>query len=159
MPCVVNVHLLARDQARHKLKIGVKNMKKYKVIITSAKDVKLLNDKISINSLFTVGETINNNLLHVGVNVATDKRVIDGMKELAHKRGYCTNKDWMTFDDDLCGHKYAVCCKHKDIASKQYIVDECECLEDATNDLNKWRHSGTDYSYYILDTDNNKILN
>ena len=156
---MVNVHLLARDQARHKLKIGVKNMKKYKVIITSAKDVKLLNDKISIDSLFTVGETINNNLLHVGVNVATDKRVIDGMKELAHKRGYCTNKDWMTFDDDLCGHKYAVCCKHKNIASKQYIVNECECLEDATNDLNKWRHSGTDYDYYILDTDNNKILN
>ena len=55
--------------------------------------------------------------------------------------------------------KYAVCCKHKNIASKQYIVNECECLEDATNDLNKWRHSGTDYSYYILDTDNNKILN
>lgn len=134
-------------------------MKKYKVIITSAKDVKLLNDKISIDSLFTVGETINNNLLHVGINVATDKRVIDGMKELAHKRGYCTNKDWMTFDDDLCGHKYAVCCKHKNIASKQYIVNECECLEDATNDLNKWRHSGTDYSYYILETDNNKILN
>lgn len=66
---------------------------------------------------------------------------------------------WILFNDDLCGHKYAVCCKHKNIASKQYIVNECECLEDATNDLNKWRHSGTDYSYYILDTDNNKILN
>lgn len=35
-------------------------MKKYKVIITSAKDAKLLNDKIATDSLFTVGETITN---------------------------------------------------------------------------------------------------
>ena len=33
-------------------------MKKYEVIISSAKDVKLLNDKITTDSLFTVGETI-----------------------------------------------------------------------------------------------------
>lgn len=141
------------------LKIGEKEMKKYKVIITSAKDVKLLNDKIATDSLFTVVETITNNPLHVGINVVTDERIIDSMKELAHKRGYCTNKDWMTFDDDLCGHKYAICSKHKNIACKQYIVDECEYLNDAINDLNKWRHSGTDYSYYMLDTDNNKVLN
>ena len=103
-------------------------MKKYKVIITSAKDVKLLNDKIATDSLFTVGETITNNPLHVGINVVTDERIKDSMRELAHKRGYCTNKDWMTFDDDLCGHKYAICSKHKNIACKQYIVDECEHL-------------------------------
>ena len=85
-----------RDLARHKvkLKIGEKNMKKYKVIISSAKDVKLLNDKIAIDSLFTVGETITNNPLHVGVNVVTDKRIIDSVKELAHKRGYCTHKNY-----------------------------------------------------------------
>lgn len=117
-------------------------MKKYKVIITSAKYVKLLNDKISIDSLFTVGETINNNLLHVGVNVVTDKRVIDGMKELAHKRGYCTNKDWMTFDDDLCGHKYAVCCKHKNIASKQYLSRKAVSLSISAY-LNVWPVSVT----------------
>ena len=34
----------------------------------------------------------------------------------------------------------------------------CEYLNDAINDLNKWRHSGVDFSYYILDTDNNKVL-
>lgn len=134
-------------------------MKKYEVIISSAKDVKLLNDKIATNSLFTVGETITNNPLHVGINVVTDDRIIDSMKELAHKRGYCTNKDWMTFYDcDLFFHKYAVCSKHVKNNSWQYIVDSCECLNDALNDLNKWRHSGVDFSYYILDTDNNKVL-
>ena len=96
-------------------------MKKYKVIIASAKDVKLLNDKIATDSLFTVGETITNNPLHVGINVVTDERIKDSMRELANKRGYCTNKDWMTFDDDLCGHKYAICSKYKNIACKQYL--------------------------------------
>ena len=72
-------------------------MEKYKVIITSAKDVKLLNDKIATDSLFTVGETITNSPLHVGINVVTDERIKDSMRELANKRGYCTNKDWMTF--------------------------------------------------------------
>ena len=61
-------------------------MKKYKVIIASAKDVKLLNDKIATDSLFTVGETIINNPLHVGINVVTDKRIIDSVKEFANKR-------------------------------------------------------------------------
>lgn len=134
-------------------------MKKYEVIISSAKDVKLLNDKIATDSLFTVGETITNNPLHVGINVVTDERIIDSMQELAHKRGYCTNKDWMTFYDcDLFFHKYAVCSKNVKNNSWQYIVDSCECLNDALNDLNKWRHSGVDFSYYILDTDNNKVL-
>lgn len=68
-------------------------MKKFRVVITSAKDVKLLNDKIAIDSLFTVGETITNNPLHVGINVVTDERIQDSMRELAHKRGYFTNKD------------------------------------------------------------------
>lgn len=65
----------------------------------------------------------------------------------------------MTFYDcDLFFHKYAVCSKHVKNNSWQYIVDSCECLNDALNDLNKWRHSGVDFSYYILDTDNNKVL-
>lgn len=67
-----------------------KRMKKFRVVITSAKDVKLLNDKIATDSLFTVGETITNNPLHVGVNVVTDERIKDSMRELANKRGYCT---------------------------------------------------------------------
>ena len=70
-----------------------KEMKKYEVIISSAKDVKLLNDKIAIDSLFTVGETITNNPLHVGINVVTDERIKDSMRELANKRGYRTNKN------------------------------------------------------------------
>ena len=37
------------------LKIGENEMKKYKVIIASAKDVKLLNDKIAIDMQFAVG--------------------------------------------------------------------------------------------------------
>lgn len=79
-------------------------MKKYKVIIASAKDVKLLNDKIAIDSLFTVGETITNNPLHVGINVVTDERIKDSMRELANKRGYCTNEPFPTaVGDCLCG--------------------------------------------------------
>lgn len=99
-------------------------MKKYKVIITSAKDVKLLNDKIATDSLFTVGETITNSPLHVGVNVVTDKRIIDSVKELAHKRGYCTPKNYLSVDDELCGHKYAICSKHVSIGCRQYIEME-----------------------------------
>lgn len=60
-------------------------MKKFRVVITSAKDVKLLNDKIATDSLFTVGETITNNPLRVGVNVVTDERIKDSMRELANK--------------------------------------------------------------------------
>ena len=83
-------------------------MKKFRVVITSAKDVNLLNDKIAIDSLFTVGETITNNPLHVGVNVVTDERIKDSMRELANKRGYCTNKDWMTFDDGANSYMWAI---------------------------------------------------
>lgn len=83
-------------------------MKKFRVVITSAKDVNLLNDKIAIDSLFTVGETITNNPLHVGVNVVTDERIKDSMRELANKRGYCTNKDWMTFDDGANPYMWAI---------------------------------------------------
>ena len=56
-------------------------MKKYEVIISSAKDVKLLNDKISIDSLFSVGETITNNPLVIGENVISDKRILDSFNE------------------------------------------------------------------------------
>lgn len=133
-------------------------MKKYKVIIASAKDVKLLNDKIATDSLFTVGETITNNPLHVGVNVVTDKRIIDSVKDLAHKRGYCTPKNYLSVDDDLCGYKYAVCSKHREFKNRQYIEMEWDMLVNAQNDLSNWRRSGLNYSYYILDTDNNKVL-
>lgn len=114
-------------------------MKKYKVIITSAKDVKLLNDKISIDSLFTVGETITNNPLHVCINVVTDERIKDSMRELANKRGYCTNKDWMTFDDDLCGHKYAIC-------SKQAV--KCGCRR-----LLMWCWQSSTYTTFATSTE------
>ena len=56
-------------------------MKKYKVIIASAKDVKLLNDKIAIDSLFSVGETITNSPLVIGENVISDKRILDSFNE------------------------------------------------------------------------------
>ena len=56
-------------------------MKKYKVIIASAKDVKLLNDKISIDSLFKVGETITNSPLVIGENVISGKRILDSFNE------------------------------------------------------------------------------
>ena len=133
-------------------------MKKYKVIIASAKDVKLLNDKISIDSLFTVGETITNNPLHVGINVVTDERIKDSMRELANKRGYCINKDWMTFDDDLCGYRYAICSGHREFKNRKYLEAEWDNLPKAINDIWNWRRSGLNYDYYILDTDNNKVL-
>ena len=63
------------------LKIGENEMKKFRVVITSAKDVKLLNDNIAIDSLFTVGETITNNPLVIGENVISDKRILDSFNE------------------------------------------------------------------------------
>lgn len=133
-------------------------MKKYKVIIASAKDVKLLNDKIATDSLFTDGETITNSPLHVGVNVVTDKRIIDSVKELAHKRGYCTPKNYLSVDDELCGYKYAVCSTHREFKNRQYIEEEWDMLVNAQNSIWTWRRSGLNYDYYILDTDNNKVL-
>ena len=56
-------------------------MKKFRVVITSAKDVKLLNDKIAIDSLFSVGETITNSPLVIGENVISDKRILDSFNE------------------------------------------------------------------------------
>lgn len=133
-------------------------MKKYKVIISSSKDVKLLNDKIAIDSLFTVGETITNNPLHVGVNVVTDKRIIDSVNELAHKREYCTPKNYLSVDDDLCGYRYAICSEHREFKNRKYLEVEWDNLPKAINDIWNWRRSGLNYDYYILDTDNNKVL-
>ena len=133
-------------------------MKKYKVIIASAKDVKLLNDKIAIDSLFTVGETITNNPLHVGVNVVTDKRIIESVKEFVNKRCYCTSKNYISVDDDLCGYRYAICSGHREFKNRQYLEVEWYNLPKAINDIWNWRHSGLNYNYYILDTDNNKVL-
>lgn len=133
-------------------------MKKYKVIIASAKDVKLLNDKIATDSLFTAGETITNNPLHIGVNVVTDKRIIDSVKEFANKRGYCTPKNYLSVDDDLCGYRYAICSVHREFKYRQYFEMEWDNLPKAINDIWNWRRSGLNYNYYILDTDNNKVL-
>ena len=133
-------------------------MKKFRVVITSAKDGKLLNDKISIDSLFTVGESITNNPLHVGINVVTDKRIIDSVKELAHKRVYCTSKNYISVDDDLCGYRYAICSGHREFKNRKYLEMEWDNLQKAINDIWNWRRSGLNYDYYILDTDNNKVL-
>lgn len=67
--------------ARHKLKIGDKEMKKYRLYVKSEKDLKALNEKIAIDSLFSVGETITNNPLVIGENVTNDKRILDSFNE------------------------------------------------------------------------------
>ena len=98
------------------------------------------------------------NPLHVGVNVVTDKRIIDSVKELAHKRGYCTHKNYLSIDDDLCGYRYAICSGHREFKNRQYLEVEWDNLPKAINDIWNWRRSGLNYDYYILDTDNNKVL-
>ena len=140
------------------LKIGEKKMKKYRLFISSKNDLKELNKKIAIDSLFTVGETITNNPLHVGINVVTDERIINSVKELAQKRGYCTHKNYLSVDDDLCGYRYAICSGHREFKNRQYLEVEWDNLPKAINDIWNWRRSGLNYDYYILDTDNNKVL-
>lgn len=44
-------------------------MKKYRLFISSKKDLKAINKKIAIDSLFSVGETITNSPLVIGENV------------------------------------------------------------------------------------------
>lgn len=56
-------------------------MKKYRLFISSKKDLKVLNKKIAIDSLFSVGETITNNPLVIGENVTNDKRILDSFNE------------------------------------------------------------------------------
>lgn len=56
-------------------------MKKYRLFISSKKDLKSLNKKIAIDSLFSVGETITNNPLVIGENVTNDKRILDSFNE------------------------------------------------------------------------------
>ena len=63
------------------LKIGEKKMKKYRLFISSKKDLKELNKKIAIDSLFSVGETITNSPLVIGENVISDKRILDSFNE------------------------------------------------------------------------------
>ena len=55
-------------------------MKKYRLYVKSEKDLKALNEKIAIDSLFSVGETITNNPLHIGENIFSDKRIFDSVK-------------------------------------------------------------------------------
>ena len=56
-------------------------MKKYRSFISSKKDLKALNKKIAIDSLFSVGETITNNPLVIGENITNDKRILDSFNE------------------------------------------------------------------------------
>nr|DAW39391.1 MAG TPA: hypothetical protein [Bacteriophage sp.] len=56
-------------------------MKKYRLYVKSEKDLKALNEKIAIDSLFSVGETITNNPLVIGENVTNDKRILDSFNE------------------------------------------------------------------------------
>ena len=63
------------------LKIGDKKMKNYRLFISSKKDLKELNKKIAIDSLFSVGETITNSPLVIGENVISDKRILDSFNE------------------------------------------------------------------------------
>lgn len=56
-------------------------MKKYRLYVKSEKDLKALNEKIAIDSLFSVGETITNNPLVIGENVTSDKRILDSFNE------------------------------------------------------------------------------
>lgn len=70
-----------RDLARHNLKIGDREMKKHRLFISSKKDLKALNKKIAIDSLFSVGETITNNPLVIGENVTSNKRILDSFNE------------------------------------------------------------------------------
>ena len=63
------------------LKIGENEMKKYRLFISSKKDLKELNKKIAIDSLFSVGETITNSPLVIGENVISDKRILDSFNE------------------------------------------------------------------------------
>ena len=63
------------------LNIGEKKMKKYRLFISSKKDLKALNKKIAIDSLFSVGETITNSPLVIGENVISDKRILDSFNE------------------------------------------------------------------------------
>lgn len=58
-------------------------MIKCKVTISSEKAVRELNNKIALDSLFAVGETITNNPLHLGENVVTDERIIESAKDYA----------------------------------------------------------------------------
>ena len=60
-------------------------MKKYRLYVKSEKDLKALNEKIAIDSLFSVGETITNNPLHIGENIFSDKRIFDSVKEYGNQ--------------------------------------------------------------------------
>lgn len=68
-----------RDLARHKLKIGDREMKKYIVTLANMpqNQIACINNHIAVGSLFEVGESITDNTLHSGKNIVDDKRVID----------------------------------------------------------------------------------
>ena len=81
------------------LKIGEKKMKKYRLYVKSEKDLKALNEKIAIDSLFSVGETITNNPLHIGENIFSDKRIFDSVKEYAFTHNFVSLTLYQTIEE------------------------------------------------------------
>ena len=65
-------------------------MKKYKVTINDKDIVKAINDKIAIDSLFSVGETITNSPLLFGDNYTDDERIYNSVLEYKkeHKEAF-----------------------------------------------------------------------
>lgn len=76
------------------IKIGEKKMKKHRLFISSKKDLKALNKKIAIDSLFSVGETITNSPLVIGENVTNDKRILDSFNEFMNSGKVIWNIDY-----------------------------------------------------------------
>lgn len=72
---MVNVHL----QARHKLKIGDKEMKKYKIEIKDDRTVNAVNDKIS-------GTSPNSDMVCYGTNYTNDDQLYNCVLE--YKKGF-----------------------------------------------------------------------
>ena len=73
--------------------------------IKSEKDLKALNEKIAIYSLFSVGETITNNPLHIGENIFSDKRIFDSVKEYAFTHNFVDEAGEPAMDALAVKHK------------------------------------------------------
>lgn len=58
-------------------------MKQYLIIVRDKNVLKELNDKIAVDSLFSLGETITNSPLLFGDNYTNDKRVYESAKEFS----------------------------------------------------------------------------
>lgn len=58
-------------------------MKRYLIIVRDKNALKKLNDKIAVDSLFSVGESITNSPLLFGDNYTNDKRIYESAKEFS----------------------------------------------------------------------------